>query len=191
MRRLLLACFFILVPTLCLAQNSARMDEVLQSYVSSSGFAGTVLVARGDSVVFSKAYGVSADAASPVASITKQFTAAAILLLEERGRLRIDDLVSTHLPEAPPSWKTMTLFHLLTHTAGFQGLFTPPAARRGLKSTDGTLAGFVQAAMQSTLDTEPGASFNYNNSGYFVLGHLIQTITGQPYERFIQDNFLT
>ena len=192
MRRVLLASILVLAPaTFGFAQNTARMEQVVESYVSSAGFSGTVLVARGDSVVFSKGYGVSPDAASPVASITKQFTAAAILLLEERGRLRIDDLVSRHLPEAPAAWKTMTIFHLLTHTAGFQGLTTPPAARRGLKSADGTVAGFVKAALEGPLDAQPGETFNYSNSGYFILGHLIQKISGQSYESFIQDNFFT
>lgn len=192
MRRMLLASILVLASaTFGFAQNTAQMEQVVQSYVSSAGFSGTVLVARGDSVVFRKGYGVSPDAVSPVASITKQFTAAAILLLEERGRLRIDDLVSRHLPEAPAAWETMTIFHLLTHTAGFQGLTTPPAARRGLKSADGTVAGFVKAAMEDSLDAQPGETFNYTNSGYFILGHLIQKISGQSYESFIQDNFFT
>jgi CubicO group peptidase (beta-lactamase class C family) len=85
----------------------------------------------------------------------------------------------------------MTIFHLLTHTAGFQGLATPPAARRGLKSADGTVAGFVKAAMDGSLDAQPGETFNYTNSGYFILGHLIQKISGQSYERFIEDNIFT
>jgi CubicO group peptidase (beta-lactamase class C family) len=192
MRRMLLGSMLVLAPaTVGFAQNTVRMEQLVQSYVSSAGFSGTVLVARGDSVVFRNGYGVSPDAASPVASITKQFTAAAILLLEEQGRLRIDDLVSRHLPEAPAAWKTMTIFHLLTHTAGFQGLATPPAARRGLKSADGTVAGFVKAAMEGSLDAQPGETFNYTNSGYFILGHVIQQISGQSYERFIQDNIFT
>jgi CubicO group peptidase (beta-lactamase class C family) len=85
----------------------------------------------------------------------------------------------------------MTIFHLLTHTAGFQGLATPPATRRGLKSADGTVAGFVKAAMDGSLDAQPGETFNYTNSGYFILGHLIQKISGQSYERFIEDNIFT
>ena len=96
--------------TVCLAQDVARMDQVVQSYVSNGTFAGSVLVARGSDVILSKGYGLanvewnvpsSPSARFRVASITKQFTAAAILLLEERGRLKIDDLVKTHLPEAP------------------------------------------------------------------------------------------
>jgi CubicO group peptidase (beta-lactamase class C family) len=127
-----------------------------------------------------------------VASITKQFTAAAILLLEERGRLKIGDLVKTHLPEAPATWDRMTLFHLLTHTAGFPGLQSPPTSRQPpVESEDGTVAGFVTALMQRPLESQPGERFNYTNSGYLILGHLIQKLTGQSYETFIRDNIFT
>ena len=110
--------------TVCFAQDVARMDQVVQSYVSNGTFAGSVLVARGSDVIVSKGYGLanvewnvpsSPSARFKVASITKQFTAAAILLLEERGRLKIDDFVKTHLPEAPATWDRITLFHLLPH----------------------------------------------------------------------------
>jgi CubicO group peptidase (beta-lactamase class C family) len=158
-----------------------------------------VLVARGSDLIVSKGYGLanvewnvpsSPSARFKVASITKQFTAAAILLLEERGRLKIDDLVKTHLPEAPATWDRMTLFHLLTHTAGFPGL--PPTGRQALvDSADGTVAGFVTALMQRPLESQPGERFNYTNSGYLILGHLIQKLTGQSYETFIRENIFT
>src|SRR5687768_14650256 len=117
------------------AQETARMDAVVQSFASNGTFSGAVLIARGSDVVFTKGYGLAHAerkvANSPatrfrVASITKQFTAAAILLLAERGRLTLDDPVKKHLPDAPASWDGMTIFHLLSHTAGFQGLATPP-----------------------------------------------------------------
>jgi len=184
--------------TVSLAQDIARMDQIVQSYVSNKTFAGSVLVARGSDVIVSKGYGLanvewnvpsSPSARFKVASITKQFTAAAILLLEERGRLKIDDLVKTHLPEAPPTWDRITLFHLLTHTAGFPGLQPPPTGRQApVESPDGTVAGFVTALMQRPLESQPGERFNYTNSGYLVLGHLIQKLTGQPYETFIREN---
>jgi CubicO group peptidase (beta-lactamase class C family) len=185
--------------TVCVAQDVARMEQVLQSYVSNGTFAGSVLVARGSDVIVSKGYGLanvewnvpsSPSARFRVASITKQFTAAAILLLEERGRLTIDDLVKTHLPEAPATWDRMTLFHLLTHTAGFPGL--PPTGRQALvDSADGTVAGFVTALMQRPLESQPGERFNYTNSGYLILGHLIQTLTGQSYETFLREHIFT
>jgi len=187
-------------PIVCLAQDVARMDQIVQSYVSNKTFAGSVLVARGSDVIVSKGYGLanvewnvpsSPSARFKVASITKQFTAAAILLLEERGRLKIDDLVKTYLPEAPPSWDRITLFHLLTHTAGFPGLQSPPTGRQApVESADGTVAGFVTALMQRPLESQPGERFNYTNSGYLVLGHLIQRLTGQSYETFIRENIL-
>ena len=181
-------------PSTSLRASVARMDQVVQSYVSNGTFAGSVLVARGNDVIVSKGYGLanvewnvpsSPSARFKVASITKQFTAAAILLLEERGRLKIDDLVKTHLPEAPATWDRITLFHLLTHTAGFPGLQSP------VESADGTVAGYVKALMQRPLESPPGERFNYTNAGYFVLGHLIQKLTGQSYETFVRENIFT
>ena len=187
--------------TVCFAQDVARMDQVVQSYVSNGTFAGSVLVARGSDVIVSKGYGLanvewnipsSPSARFRVASITKQFTAAAILLLEERGRLKIDDLVKTHLPEAPATWDRITIFHLLTHTAGFPDLLAPVAARQvPVESADGTVAGYVTALMQRPLESQPGDRFTYTNAGYFVLGHLIQKLTGQSYETFINENIFT
>jgi len=187
--------------TVCFAQDVARMDQVVQSYVSNGTFAGSVLVARGSDVIVSKGYGLanvewnvpsSPSARFKVASITKQFTAAAILLLEERGRLKIDDLLKTHLPEALATWDRITLFHLLTHTAGFPGLQSPPTGRQApVESADGTVAGFVTALMQRPLESQPGERFNYTNSGYFVLGHLIQKLTGKSYETFLRENIFT
>jgi len=185
---LILACF---ATAEAAAQDAARMEAVVQSFVPG-GFSGDVLVARGNTVVFRKGYGVDPGARLAVASITKQFTAAAVLRLEERGRLRLDDPVSRYLPDAPSAWRGMTIFHLLSHTAGFQGLQTPPSARRpAVQSPDGTVAGFVNALFAEPLERPPGAAFNYTNSDYWVLGHLIQTLTTQSYERFIQDNILT
>ena len=180
--------------TVCLAQDTARMEQVVQSYVSSGTFAGSVLVARGSDVIVSKGYGLAnvewnipsaPNVRFKVASITKQFTATAILLLEERGRLKIDDLVKTHLPDAPASWDRITIFHLLTHTAGFPGLQAP------VQSADGTVAGYVAALMQRPLESPPGERFNYTNAGYFVLGHLIQKLTGRSYETFLRENIFT
>src|SRR5687768_2823110 len=184
--------------TVCLAQDTARMDQIVRSYVTSGTFTGSVLVARGSDVLVSKAYGLANVEwnvpATPgtrfkVASITKQFTAAAILLLEERGKLKLDDLVKTHLPEAPPAWDRITLFHLLSHTAGFPGLQAPATGRQPpVESADGTVAGYVTALMQRPLEAQPGERFSYTNAGYFILGHLIQKLTGQSYESFLRDN---
>ena len=189
------------IAAVCQAQDRPRMDQIVRSYVDGGHFAGAVLVARGSDVIISAAHGLAnvewnipntPTTRFKVASITKQFTAAAILLLEERGKLKIEDPVKTHLPEAPPAWDGITLFHLLTHTAGFPGLQSPPTGRQPpVESADGTVAGYVTALMQRPLESQPGERFSYTNAGYFILGHLIQTLTGQSYETFLRDNMFT
>ena len=122
-----------------LAQNvDSRMDQIAQSYVSNKQFMGSVLAARGNEVLFSKGYGSanleweipnSSSTKFRLGSITKQFTAASILLLEERGKLKIDDPVKKYLPDAPAAWDKMTIFHVLTHTAGIPNFTSFPDYR--------------------------------------------------------------
>jgi hypothetical protein len=117
------------------AQDSpARMDKIVQSYVDAQQFMGSVLVARGDKVLFSKGYGSAnlewnipntPTTKFRLGSVTKQFTAAAILLLEERGKLKVEDPVKKHYPDAPAAWDKITLFHLLTHTSGIPNYTYP------------------------------------------------------------------
>src|SRR5580704_3731193 len=124
----------------CYGQNApnpdvARMDKVVQSYVDAKQFTGSVLVARGDDVIFSKSFG-SANlewniANTPatkfrIGSMTKQFTAASILLLEERGKLKVDDPVKKYIPDAPAAWDKITIFNVLTHTAGIPNFTSFP-----------------------------------------------------------------
>src|SRR5947208_4950621 len=118
---------FVLLAGSCLAQDAARMDQIVQSYVANHQFMGTALVARGNQVIFSKGYGSanlewdvpnSPSTKFRLGSVTKQFTAASILLLEERGKLKVDDPVKKYLPDAPAAWDQMTIVHVLTHSAG-------------------------------------------------------------------------
>src|SRR5947207_10704133 len=112
----------------CLAQDTpARMEQVAKSFVASKSFMGSVLVARNGNVLLSKGYGSanlewnipnSPSTKFRLGSITKQFTAACILLLEERGKLKLDDPVKTFMTDAPAAWDKVTIFHLLTHTSG-------------------------------------------------------------------------
>ena len=130
MLRKITVAFFLLTIRLsiCLAQdNVARMDEVVRSYVNAKQFMGSVLVARDGKVILSKGYGSanlewdvpnSPSAKFRLGSITKQFTAACILLLEERGKLKVEDPVKKYMPDAPAAWDKITIFNLLTHTSG-------------------------------------------------------------------------
>jgi CubicO group peptidase (beta-lactamase class C family) len=177
----------LLLPATAFPQDTTRMEQAVQSFVSNGQFAGSILVTRGAEVLFDRTYG-SPPRRQAVASLTKQFTAAAILLLEERGRLRIDDPVSRYLPSAPAAWEGMTITHLLNHTAGFAGLQTPPAQRGTPITGESTTAGYIARLVAQPLLSRPGETFSYTNAGYFILGHLIERVSGQSYERFVADN---
>jgi CubicO group peptidase (beta-lactamase class C family) len=187
----------LLLSSAAMAQNvDSRMDQVVQSFVSNKQFMGTVLVARGDQVVFSKGYGsANLEWAIPntpqtkfrLGSVTKQFTAASILLLEERGKLKTDDLVKKYLPDAPAAWDKMTIFHVLTHTAGIPN-FTGFPDYRTSEPFATTPEKLVARFRDKPLEFAPGEKWNYSNSGYVLLGYLIEKISGQSYEKFVQEN---
>ena len=190
-----LVSLFVLVAA-CLAQDVARMDEVVQSYVSNGQFTGSVLVARGGDVLFSKAYGPAnrewdipntPTTKFRLGSITKQFTAAAILLLEERGKLKIDDPVKTHLPDAPEAWGKITIFHLLTHTSGIPS-FTGFSEYSQMKPFDTPAEQVVAKFRDRPLEFEPAEKMTYSNSGYLLLGYLVEKVSGQSYAAFVQEN---
>lgn len=181
------------------APDLAHMDQIVQSYVASKQFMGSILVARGDTVLFSKGYGFAdlewgvPDSPSTkfrLGSITKQFTAASILLLEERGKLKLDDPVKTYMPDAPAAWDNITIFNLLTHTSGIPN-FTSFPDFASLEPFPATPAQLVARFRDKPLDFQPGASWSYSNSGFVLLGYLIEKIAGESYEKFVQDNIFT
>ena len=190
---------FVLAAGPCLAQDTARMDQMIQSYVANHQFMGSVLVARDTQVIYSKGFG-SANLEwdipnSPatkfrLGSVTKQFTAASILLLEERGKLSVNDPVKKYLPGAPAAWDKITIYHLLTHTSGIPS-FTGFADYAKLEPFATTSEQLVSRFRDKPLDFEPGEKWQYSNSGYVLLGHLIEKITGESYEKFVRENIFT
>src|SRR5450755_2352332 len=115
----------------CSAQTTAeRMDKLVKPYIDAQMFMGSVLVAQHGKVLFSKSYGWadaewnipnSSTSRFNIASVTKQFTAASILVLEERGKLKTEDPIKQYLPDAPAAWDKITIFNLLTMTSGIAG----------------------------------------------------------------------
>ena len=182
-----------------LAQDTARMDQIIQSYVTDHKFMGTAFVAQGDRVILDKAYG-SANLEWNVAntpntkfrlgSVTKQFTAASILLLEERGKLSVNDPVKKFIPDAPAAWDKVTIFHLLTHTSGIADFTSFPDYPK-IEPFATTSAKLVALFRDKPLDFAPGEKWSYDNSGYVLLTHLIETITGDSYEKFVRENIFT
>ncbi len=176
------------------------MDEVVRGYVNGQTFMGTVLVARGGDVILSKGYG-SANLEwdipnSPatkfrLGSITKQFTAASILLLAERGKLTLDDPIKKYMPDAPAAWEKITIFNLLTHTSGIPNFTTNLPEYKSLQLTDAPVAKSIATVRDKPLDFPTGERMSYSNSGYLVLGYVIERIAGASYEKFITDNIFT
>ncbi len=190
------AIAFFLV-SICLAQdNVARMDEVVRSYVDAKQFMGSVLVARDGKIILSKGYGSanlewdvpnSPSAKFRLGSITKQFTAACILLLEERGKLKVEDPVKKYMPDAPAAWDKVTIFHLLTHTSGIPS-FTGFPDYHSTEAIATTPEQLVARFRDKPLEFQPGEKWNYSNSGYVLLGYLIEKISQQSYRQFVQEN---
>ncbi|HEU0184748.1 MAG TPA: serine hydrolase domain-containing protein, partial [Blastocatellia bacterium] len=120
-------------------------------------------------------------------SLTKQFTSASILLLEERGKLSLDDHVRKYLPDAPASWDAITIFNLLTHTSGIFNYTALPDFTTTMPDPL-TPAQIIAKVRDRALDFEPGSKMSYSNSGYIALGHIIEKVAGESYESFLQKN---
>jgi CubicO group peptidase (beta-lactamase class C family) len=181
------------------AQDTARMDRVVQEYADTKQFMGSVLVARGDQVLFSKAYGEAnlewhvANTATTkfrLGSITKQFTAASILLLEARGKLKVDDPLKNYMPDAPATWNAITLKHLLTHTSGIPNV-TSLADFPKRKVHTAKVEEAIGWFRDEPLEFAPGEKMAYSNSGYLLLGFVIEKVSGQSYAQFVQENIFT
>ena len=201
MRRIVVAIFLVgswtVLAGVCRAQdNTSRMEQVVQSYLSNKQFMGSVLIARDKAVLLDKGYGFanleweipnSPTTKFRLGSLTKQFTAACILLLEERGKLKVDDPVKKYMPDAPAAWDKVTIFNLLTHTSGIPS-FTGFLDYASTEATATTPEKLVLRFRDKPLEFQPGEKMNYSNSGYVLLGYLIEKISGQTYSEFVQEN---
>lgn len=154
------------------------------------GFAGSVLVARHGQPLLEAGYGLAdresnvrwtPSTISTVGSITKQFTSAAILTLEEEGRLSVEDPITKYFADVPPDKREITLHQLLTHSSGIVDL-------RGAGDWDPIdRETFVRRALAQDLAFPPGTSYAYSNAGYSLLGAIIEQLTGESYERYVHD----
>jgi CubicO group peptidase (beta-lactamase class C family) len=181
----------------CPAQDhTSRMEQVVQSYVSNKQFMGSVLIARDKTVLLDKGYGFanlewdipnSPTTKFRLGSLTKQFTAACVLLLQERGKLKIDDPVKKYMADAPAAWDKVTIFNLLTHTSGIPSFtgFPDYASTEAIPTTPEKL---VLRFRDRPLEFQPGEKMSYSNSGYVLLGYLIEKTSGQTYSQFVQEN---
>jgi CubicO group peptidase (beta-lactamase class C family) len=176
--------------TIMKGELGARLDDYMQR-LANFGFSGAILVAKDQSVVLAKGYGlanrekklaVTPDTVFSIGSITKQFTAAAILKLELQRKLSVNDPIGKHLAEVPKDKSEITIHHLLTHSAGLESDFGPTdfeTVKRGE---------FIQRALASKLRSKPGEKFFYSNAGYSLLGAIVEIVSGQSYEAYLQEH---
>ncbi len=170
-------------------EGGEDLRQALGAYFDSiEGFSGVVAIATGGHMVFQGAYGeadsqtgrpVTPDTAFLIGSISKQFTAAAVLVLAQDGRLAVSDRLAEHLDFVPEDKQAITLHHLLTHTSGMPDAYWDQ--HRDLDRQE-----FLEDRLE-TLDllSQPGESFYYSNLNYDLLGLVIERVSGEPYEQFL------
>jgi CubicO group peptidase (beta-lactamase class C family) len=178
-------------------QRAAALNDYLQELFETGQFTGTVLVASDGEILLNEGYGM-ADVAGGrantpgtqlrIGSLTKQFTAAAILRLQEMGLLNVDDTVSTYLPGYPEG-EQITIHQLLTHTAGVPN-YTRRSDLAQVVQTPITLDALIAEFSDQALDFAPGDQFSYSDSGYVILTRIIEVVSGQNYSDFIHAQLL-
>lgn len=182
---------------LCIGHASAMNQEV-DSYLRAKNFQGTVLIAKQGKILFSQGYGLanaehyipnSPKTVFRLGSITKQFTAVAILQLQEQNKLNVNDPISKYLPDYPRGNK-ITIRHLLTHASGIPNItkFTNLSEIERQPSTPDAVMAYFKAL---PLEFTPGTECKYSDSGYIVLGAIIEAVTAAPYEKYVQEHFFS
>ena len=181
-------------PALAEQDLASRIDAAIAPYFKADAPGATVIVVKDGKPVLRRAYGMAdttkgvkmaPEMALRLGSITKQFTSTAILMLAEEGKLSVDDDITKHLPDYPTRGKKITIEHLLTHTSGIASYTSKPSYGAGM-TKDVTVAEMIDSFKNDPLDFEPGSQYRYNNSGYFLLGAIIEKISGQTYAGFLE-----
>jgi CubicO group peptidase (beta-lactamase class C family) len=174
---------------------ATKAEQYMRHVAAADGFSGSVILARNGTTLFSKAYGlanVELDVPNTpqtvfrIASLTKSFTATAIMLLQERGKLRVTDSVCRYVADCPSAWQAISLRHLLTHTSGLPTPFGTDG--RKMASVGVTPAEILEGLKRTPLEFTPGETFAYTNSGYLVLGMIIESVSSMSYADFLQRN---
>ena len=211
MRALRYALAALVLPAVLAAQTTAahvdpsrgelitRIDSLVQGYLLTSPAASAaVAVVRGRDTIVMRGYGYadlqSKRLAGPttmyeIGSITKQFTSAAIMRLADQGKIGLDDDLSKYLPHVPLHGQHVTIRELLNHTSGIHNYTSSPAWRPHWAEdlTPDSIVGFVA---RDSLDFAPGTAWRYDNTGYVLLGMVIEHVTGEPYARYLDEQFI-
>ena len=171
-----------------------RIDSLVAPLFKAGEPGASIIVTRDGRPVYRKAFGMADMASGQVmtpgtslrlGSITKQITATAILMLAEEGKLAVGDDITTFLPDYPTRGKRITIEHLLTHTSGIVS-YTGKSGFEATMNRDLSVAQMLSTFKDDPLDFEPGTRHRYNNSGYFLLGAIIEKVSGLSYAKFVE-----
>src|ERR1044071_80579 len=191
--------FLVIFQHAALAQDrAAKIQEVLALAQKYRQFNGAALVAENGKVVYKGGFGmanmewnipITPDTKFRLGSITKQFTATVILQLVEQGKIKLDGKLSDYLPDYRKDvGEKVTIHHLLTHTSGIPSYTSQPGFFENVSRNPYKVDEFVKKYASGNLEFEPGSKYSYNNSGYFLLGAIIEHVTGKPYEQVLKEN---
>lgn len=196
---LCIAIILLAFQSVAIAQDhAAKIQEVLALASKYRQFNGTALIAENGKVIYKGAFGPAnmewnipntPDTKFRLGSITKQFTATVILQLVEQGKIKLEGKLSDYLPEYRKDvGDKVTIHHLLTHTSGIPSYTSQPGFFENVSRNPYKVDEFVKKYASGDLEFEPGSKYTYNNSGYFLLGAIIQRITGKSYEQVLKAN---
>lgn len=195
----LLITVFIAASTVAAQDKAAQIDQLLKKYNEYNQFHGSVLVADNGGVIYKKGFGLAnvewnianrPDTKFRIGSVTKQFTAALILQLVEEGKLKLDGKLTDYLPDyRKDTGDKVTIHQLLNHTSGIPS-YTNPAWFQNDSRDPYKVDDFVEKFASGDLEFEPGSKFRYNNSAYFILGAIIEKVTGKTYAAVLKARIL-
>lgn len=184
------------ISTLKAQDLTPQFDAIVSEYYTSDAPGATILVAKDGKPIYRKAVGKSSlelnvdmqpENVFMLASISKQFTAVAILMLQEQGKLSLDDPITKFIPDYPTQGKFITVHHLLNHTSGIKS-YTSIGNLYEIARKDFTLDQLIDYFKNEPMDFDPGEKFQYNNSGYVLLGKIIEVLSNETYENFIEQH---
>ncbi|MFN3837550.1 MAG: serine hydrolase domain-containing protein [Brevundimonas sp.] len=184
-------------PPLVVVQDLPQLAVRLDREGAAGRFMGAVLVAKGDRVLFRQVYGkanyaqdrpLELDSRFRLASISKQFTATAILKLQDEGKLSVSDPVCKWIQPCPTAWQEVRIGHLLSHTSGIPDLMARPGwgMRR---TTPATLDELTEDSKRFGLQFTPGTKVRYDNAGFNLAAAIVEKASGQPFQTYMRDTF--
>ena len=192
--------FFIAAAYSCTAVYAQNLDNQFDALLQDNYTVGkpgvSALVYKEGKVIYRKAFGMAnleldvpmkPENVFELGSITKQFTSVSILMLMEQGKLSLDDEITKYLPDYPTKGKRITIHNLLNHTSGIKS-YTDLPNFRATARTDQSPKEIIDIFKDEPMDFDPGEKWQYNNSGYIVLGYIIEKVSGKSYADFISDN---